>query len=297
MKELTTVSNDMPNVQEMEMLMKYCEIMAQAPAYSAMGGMPGVFAVVMSARELGIPPMAALNGGMYLIPPTVGKDGQQKGQPTIMMAARTMNSMIRKAGHKIEEVENFPDRVTLRGTRKDTGETISVTMTMEMAKRAGLSHDMYGKPKTWGAWFKTPDDMLWKTCISKLARRLFADVIGNAYEPSEFEEKENIEVAAKIEKKTLKGKNTPAVAELPASQSKTPTAIEYQPTLEEFIDHHKLRDSSLPIHAYVKDIAGKKKLDFESMLQYCYDNSEGFLKAYADYEKTIQEHKRIQDGE
>lgn len=294
MKELAT--SDMTDFREMEMIMKYCEVVAQAPAYAAMGGMPGVFALVMSARELGIGPMAALNGGMHLIPPTVGKDGQQKGAPQIMMAARTMNMMILRAGHLVEELENLPDRITLKGTRKDTGVSMTVTMTLEMAKRAGLSHDTYGKPKMWGAWFKTPDDMLWKTCLSKLARRLFADVIGNAYEPAEFEEKENLELAAKIEKKSLKGKNAPA-GELPAPETKTPMQIEHKPTLEEFIEIHKLRDSSLPIHAYVKSIGAKKKLDFEPMLQYCYDNSDGFLKAYADYEKTIIEHRKIQDGE
>ena len=290
MKELTVSNMDLPNISEMEMIMKYCEVVAQAPSYAAMGGMPGVFALVMTARELGIGPMTALNGGMHLIP-NVDKEGKMKGPPQIMMAARTMNMMILRSGHKIEELENVPGRITLKGTRADNGVSMTVTMTIDMAKQAFLSHDTYGKPKLWSAWFKTMDDMLWKTCLSKLARRLFADVIGNAYEPAEFEEKEAKEESAKIEKKTLKGKNTPAVAELPATETTQPTAIEYKPTLDEFVELHKLRDPTTLIHEYVKLNAKKRNSEFEPMLQYCYDNSEGFLKTFRDYEQKLNAQK------
>lgn len=290
MNEITL--NDMPNPNEMEMLMKYCEVIAQAPAYAAMGGMPGVFALVMSARELGIGPMAALNGGMYLIPPSVDKEGKPKGQPTIMMAARTMNMMILKAGHMIEEIENVEGRVTLKGTRKDNGNSMTVTYTLELAKRAGLSHDMYGKPKLWSSWFKNMDDMLWKTCLSKLARRLFADVIGNAYEPSEFEEKEHEEkkLLVKPEKKALTGKNIFQIDK----------KIELKESFEEFktnlrIDPLNVENQDINLMDYIKNIGLKKSLDYHEMLEYCYNHKSSFMQAYDLYKLKLGLNSEIED--
>lgn len=269
MNEMTV----MPDIKEMEMLMKYCEVMAQAPAYAAMGGMPGIFALVMSAKELGIGPMAALNGGMYLIPPSIDKEGKPKGSATIMMAARTMSMMIWKAGHKIEEIEANDQTVTLKGTRADNGVSMTVTMTMQKAKQAGLTHDMYGKPKIWSTWFKNSEDMLWKTCVAKLGRRLFTDVIGNCYEPAEFDEKDQKELSVKPEKKQLQGKKVePAQIEQQSNQ-----------TYEEFISSNGLDGENHDLITYVKDCASKREMKYEDMLIYCYQNREGFLKSYDLY--------------
>lgn len=283
MNELTTTNFDLPNLDEMNMIMKYCEVVAKAPAYAAMGGMPGVFALIMSARELGLGPMTALNGGLYLIPPGIDKEGRQKGSPTIMMAAKTMSMMIWKAGHKIEEVEVNDMTVTLRGTRADNGVSMTVTMTMEKAKQAQLSHDAYGKPKIWSAWFKNSEDMLYKTCVAKLGRRLFTDVIGNCYEPAEFEEKEAKDIAVKPEKKQLKGKNVPVieVKEEPELIAYDPT----QPSLEEFIEKYGLsadenRKQDPDIMAYVRSCAEKRNKSYDEMVAYCYQNKDGFLNSY-----------------
>lgn len=267
------MKNDLIDMKEMEMLMKYCEIMSQAPAYQAMGGMPGVFALVMSARELGIGPMAALNGGMYLIPAGIDKDGKPKGSATIMMSARTMSMMIWKAGHKIEEIEANDRTVTLKGTRADNGVSMTVTMTMEKAKQAGLSHDIYGKPKLWSTWFKNSEDMLWKTCVAKLGRRLFTDVIGNCYEPAEFDEKEAKEISVKPEKKQLQGKN---VEQLKIDE-------EQNQSYEEFIIAYGLDSDNSDMIAYVKECAIIKNMTFEEMLNYCYRNKEAFLNSFNNY--------------
>lgn len=286
MTNIALTNEYLPSPQEMEMIMKYCELVAKAPSYAAMGGLPGVFAVVMTARELGIGPMSALNGGMHLIP-NLDKEGKPKGPPQIMMAARTMNMMILKNGHKIEEIENVPGKVTLKGTRADNGVSMTVTMTIDMAKAAGLSHDMYGKPKMWSAWFKTMDDMLWKTCVSKLGRRLFADVIGNAYEPAEFEEKESKETLdVKPEKKKLAGKNIPSVLEVqqPAPQIEF---VDPDMTFQEFLETYRIADNCAvqdqDMIAYIKSNAEKRNKSYDEMLQYCHQNKKGFLEAYRMY--------------
>lgn len=277
-----TIKNDMADFKEMEMIMKYCEVIAQAPAYAAMGGMPGVFALVMSARELGIGPMAALNGGMFLIPPGIDKEGKPKGAPQIMMAARTMNMMILRAGHIIEEIENVPGKVVLKGTRKDTGVSMTATMTIDMAKQAGLSHDQYHKPKLWSSWFKNMEDMLWKTCISKLGRRLFADVIGNAYEEAEFSESDPSKVkpvaeikSPKLQKQTETNRNLPNYS------------------VDDFIKEYGLKGSNVALIDYVNSCASKMKKTWDETVDYCYKNKEGFLKAYGEFQE-VQKKKALE---
>ena len=283
---LLTISN-VSEFDQIEFLMKYCEVIAKAPAYAAMGGMPGVFALVMSARELGIGPMSALNGGMFLIPATVDKEGKLKGHPQIMMSARTMNMMILKAGHIIEEIENTQEKITLKGTRADNKVSMSVTYTLEQAKKAGLSHDIYGKPKLWSAWFKNLEDMIWKTCLSKLARRLFADVIGNAYEPSEFEEKENED--KKIEKKHIKGKNIAKIEKIEEIEE-IEECEEQKESFEEFKNLNGLLDNSnTSMIKFIEEAADKRSISFEQMLEKCYINKNSFIKKYEEFNKTLQD--------
>lgn len=272
---------DILNLNDMDMLIKYCEIMAKAPAYAAMGGMPGIFALVMTAKELGIGPMTALNGGMYLIPPGVDKEGKPKGQPTVMMAAKTMSMMIWKAKHKIEVIECTNTVVTLKGTRADNGVSMTVTMTMDKAKQAGLTHDLYGKPKIWSTWFKNSEDMLWKTCVAKLGRRLFTDVIGNCYEPAEFEQKESKENVAKVEKKELVGKNVPKIEKISFEP------IEPKESIEDFKISLGLDGRDIDIMDYVKGVAAKRGLEIDDMIYQCYENKESFLKTY-DFYKAKQ---------
>ena len=131
------------------------------------GGEAGILSMMLMARELGIPPMQALMGGLNNI------------QGKVEVSPRLMNSMIRKAGHKIEILKCDNTHCSLLGTRSDTGERLEVIYSIEDAKRAGIYK---------GAWEKYPDDMCFKSALSKLARRLFTDVISTAYIEGEISE-------------------------------------------------------------------------------------------------------------
>jgi hypothetical protein len=85
-----------------------------------------------------------------------------------------MSSLIRKRSHKIEVIEDTDEKCTLKGTRADNGEVQTVTYTITMAEKSGLIKEK-------GAWKKTPQDMLYARALSRLARRLFSDVIGIGY--------------------------------------------------------------------------------------------------------------------
>jgi len=118
---------------------------------------------------MGVSPMTAIFGGFSNIG---GK---------ITMSAELMNSLIRRAGHKlkIEQCDNVA--CIIIGERADTKETATVSFTLEEARKAGLV-------KSGGAWEKYTSDMLFARCLSRLRRRLFPDVATRAYVEGEIEE-------------------------------------------------------------------------------------------------------------
>lgn len=130
--------------------------------YRGIGTEAAVMMNMLAARELGLPPMLALNGGLNVI------NGKME------ISARAMNAMIRRAGHSLQEKVSNETECTLVGTRRDNGDTCTATFSIDEAKQAGLI-------KTGGGWTKWPKDMLYARCLSRLARRLFADVIGVGY--------------------------------------------------------------------------------------------------------------------
>ena len=123
---------------------------------------------MLSARELGIPPMQALNGGINII----------NGKAEI--SARMMGALIRKAGHELKIKEISDTSCTLIGIRKDTKQKEEASFTIKDAERAGLV-------KKNGGWDKCPKDMCFARALSRIARQLFSDVIGIGYVEGEIE--------------------------------------------------------------------------------------------------------------
>jgi len=137
--------------------------------YRGVGDKAGVMMVMLAARELGIPPVQALNGGINLI------------QGKVEISARMMSAMIRRAGHSMQIVESTDTNCTLKGTRRDNGDTATISYSIADAQKAGLV-------KVGGSWHKIPKDMLFARCMSRLARQLFSDVIGIGYVEGEIKE-------------------------------------------------------------------------------------------------------------
>jgi hypothetical protein len=138
-----------------------------------------VMTIMLSARELGIPPMQALNGGLNII------------QGKVEISASMMSALIRRAGHSIITVESTDEVCTLRGQRADNGDIATVSYTLAEAQRAGLV-------KPGGGWAKNPADMCYARAISRLKRQLFAD-IGVGYVEGEIKpEVEIVELPKQI---------------------------------------------------------------------------------------------------
>jgi len=168
-----TVCNlpSLPSEHEMMVYHTMAEQAVSSKMYRGIGDKAGVMMIMLAARELGIPPMQALNRGINII------------QGTVELSARIMSAMIRRAGHRVKVIENDATKCILEGFRCDTGETLTTSFTVEDAKTAGIF-------KPGGGWTKWPIDMCFARALSRLARQLFSDVIGTAYVEGEIRESE-----------------------------------------------------------------------------------------------------------
>ncbi len=135
--------------------------------YRNVGKESGIMMIMLAAREYGIGPAQALNGGLHII------------EGKVELSARMMSALIRRARHTLQIIESTPTKCTIRGRRSDTNEIHTVTFTIEEAQQAGLIKDK-------GGWKKNPIDMLYARAVSRLARQLFSDVIGIGYVEGEI---------------------------------------------------------------------------------------------------------------
>lgn len=126
---------------------------------------PAILACVATGRSIGIPDMTALRS-IHII----------DGKPTF--SAELMVQLVRRRGHSIVG-EMGEGLCTVTGIRADNQDEMTVTWTLAMAERAGLT----GK----GNWKKYPESMLWARAVSQLCRMLFADCFAGAtYTPEEL---------------------------------------------------------------------------------------------------------------
>ncbi len=167
-----------PSEHEMMVYHTMSEQAVSSKMYKGIGDKSGVMMIMLSARELGIGPMQALNGGLNII------------QGKVEISARMMNALIRKSGHQIIVKECSDNQCLLEGKRCDTGETQTASFSLAEAQKAGLV-------KPGGGWTKWPKDMCFARALSRLARQLFSDVIGMGYvegEISQVVEKKDSEI-------------------------------------------------------------------------------------------------------
>lgn len=142
-----------------------CQLLMETPHYGKLGR-DGVFAVVETAKSLGIDALQALGGGLYYV----------KGK--VEMSSRMMGALIRKHKHSITKDPKSDETVCiLHGKRGDTGDEWTESFSITEAKRAGLYKN---------TWLIYPKDMLYARALSRLARQLFPDVIGNCYVEGEI---------------------------------------------------------------------------------------------------------------
>lgn len=141
-----------------------------------------MLAVVLKGRSLGFDDIQALDAINFI-------DGKAT------LSGEAMAALVRRAGHSLK-IDATAESATVTGTRKDNGDTTTVTWTTGMAKDAGLA----GKDN----WKRYPQTMLTWRAISQVCRFLFPDVLKGV----SYTEDEAIEAAER-------GAVTAAVRDLP----------------------------------------------------------------------------------
>lgn len=164
-----TTSSLIPTDHEMIVYDTMAKQAAESKLYRTIGDVFAIKMIMLRARELNVAPMTALDGGIHII----------NGRTEI--SARLMGAMIFRAGHSITTIKTDSTECVLKGTRSD-GSSQTASFTIEEAKQAGLIKDG-------GGWKKYPQDMLYARALSRLARRIFPDVIGTGYVEGEIKEK------------------------------------------------------------------------------------------------------------
>lgn len=113
-------------------------------------------AAIMHGNELGLPAIQSLQQ-IFVV----------RGKPA--MYARAMVAIILSKGHRIFEVAASADSVTWAGIRRDTGDEITATWTIERAQQAGFTSNKLYESQ--------PVEMLRAKAQSEVARNLFPDVL------------------------------------------------------------------------------------------------------------------------
>ena len=118
------------------------------------GSAPATAATILYGREIGIPPITALQT-MHVINGRVG------------MAAELMRAQVLAAGHELEIVESTSAVCRMRGRRRGSETWTSVQWSKGDAQQAKLGGD---------GWTKYPRAMLLARCSAELCRAVFPDV-------------------------------------------------------------------------------------------------------------------------
>lgn len=196
---MTTVANY--EKQKVEALRSVAKIAAESKQYQNMTE-AGLLNLMLSAQDLGISPMKALNGGFYVV------NGK------VCMSTAMMTDRIRKAGHSIKIVEMSRDKCVIIGVRKDNNDSLKFDYTWEDATLAGLTNSP--------TWKKFPKIMLYNRCMSSVARILFSDVVGNSYSEEERFDIQNVPA----EKRPLEIPSEDGAVTISAELSLSPTEEE-----------------------------------------------------------------------
>jgi hypothetical protein len=159
-----THSKNAPCGKELDQVVETCKLLAQSPYYNKMGP-GGVLAIWLTAREMGLPPMMCLNGGLYTF----------SGQ--VSLSGKVINTLIIQAGHRADVIHLDDKSCKIRFIRcdrkKGQGDMFEYEYTMDMAKAAGLTSKKN--------WQTNPRDMLYNRCISGGSIKFMPDVTCGAY--------------------------------------------------------------------------------------------------------------------
>lgn len=258
--------NQFPDIKEIENLAHICKILAQSPFYQKLGP-GGVLAIWLTAREMGLPPMMCLNGGLYTF------------SGAVSLSAELMHMMIVKDGHRVDVLELNNRICRLKFIRCDRapgeGNIFEYNYTMEQATKAGYANK--------NNWRENPEDMLFSRCLSKGARKFMPDVTKKAYVHGEIQGEDNESLPVLNEQNK---QSTPETE--PSQQTDMPAAIEYEklPGMAEFRVKYGLDKPESKHLQFIKASADKCKMSVEKCVYSAMQKEDVFLDKFKAWNKN-----------
>lgn len=238
----------MPRGKELEDLISFCKVMAESPFYRKLGA-GGVMSIVLTAKELNLPMMPCLNGGMYNI------------EGKVSLSAQLMNALIIMQGHEVKPIEISKARCALRFKRKGEDDWQEFEYTVQDAKEAG-----YLNKNNWRSHLK---DMLYCRCLSGGARKFMPDALMGCYIEGEMGED-----------KPFSGVEIPQIEEEQV-QPEQPKQIEHvkSENYDEFVERHGLKVDGLKKVFFDEVMAGTNKSEVQ-IINHAIENEKSFESAY-----------------
>ncbi len=229
--------------QKLIKIQTFCAQLMRTPHYAKLGN-EGIFAIVSAANSLGIDPLTALDGGLYYV----------KGK--VEMSARLMNSIIRSQKHSITKDKKSDDTICiLHGKRSDNGDTWTESFSWVEAVKAGLDKNP--------VWKNYTRDMLFARALSRLARQLFPDIIGNVYVEGEIAFDPNIQEKNTLQMPIISEEENKSILN-DEQYTNLINAInvnsQYKMKVEEFLEKQNIVDiKTIPINLYERILKGAEK--------------------------------------
>lgn len=256
-------------LDEMNRLVEICKILAMAPFYQKLGP-GGVLAIYLTAREMGLPPMFCLNGGLHNI------------EGKVVLSGQLINMMLVNAGWDVKFIEMSKTACELEFVYPGGRRSEKFRYTIEDAKEAGYfgitekdaqGRDYY-KRKPKDNWIYHTLDMLFARCITSGGRKYAPTVLGNCYSIGELDGDDHI---------------MPISPELPIIEAKQSPSENLQieldkvqaEGLEQFKIENKIQEGQ-PIYDYILRISNQKKISQELGIELAFKNKDKFLKAFND---------------
>jgi hypothetical protein len=269
-------SFNLPQGQELMMVMQLCKEVAASPFYQKLGP-GGVLAIYLTAKELNIPFMFALNGGLHNV------------QGRVTVAATTMASMILNAGHDYTIVESNEQRCTIRfkrNDRKPPNDTYEYTFTIENAMKANYVYIDAKTGKLCGKdnWVLHTRDMLFNRCMSGGSKKFLPDIMMNVYCFGEIPG--DVEI---IESAPILHENEPI------DQEKCENASQIDQITPEYEDFSRKLLETEHVPAYIEKVAKTSGMTKQDIIMRAMSNEEGFKSAFNKWLPGIMMQEPVDD--
>jgi len=249
--QTTNKTTLLPVGEEGNFILQWAEELFKTPYYQKLGK-GGILAIILTAREMGVPAMQALNGALY---PVNGKIG---------ISAQLMQILIESNENQINIIESTKSTCTLEFIIKNKKNPVKWTYTIEDAQLAKLT----GKDN----WRQYPRDMLFCRCLASGARKICPSAIFGLYLKEELEDiTSKTKVSSYTENETVK------------QEDHKKKESDDKELIEEFANRHNLYSVEAKEIEYLEECSKNSGLTYEKTVAFAAKNEDHFVKSYSKW--------------